>query len=158
MSQRHDFYSKIHRQGHLRSVPPSMDMKRAYQRKSESYIISARILFENGRLEEAVSMIYYSMFYMVLALLFRTGIKCENHSAAIYLLEDLYGLDNDSIVRAKSERIDKQYYIDFSLSREDIYELMEVADDFNAYIMDYTERLKGREVENLRHRFQDLIH
>lgn len=157
MSERHGFYGKIHRQGHLRSVPPSMDMKRAYQRKSESYIVSARILFENGKLEEAVSMIYYSMFYMVLALLFRTGIKCENHSAAIYLLEDLYGLDNSAIVRAKIERIDKQYYIDFSLNREDVDELMEAADDFNAYIMDYTERMKGREVESLRHRFQELV-
>ncbi len=157
MSERHDFYSKIHRQGHLRSVPPSMDMKRAYQRKSESYIVSARILFENGKLEEAVSMIYYSMFYMVLALLFRTGIKCENHSAAIYLLEDLYSLDNSAIIRAKSERIDKQYYIDFNLTREDVDELMEVADDFNAYIMNFTERMKGREVERLRHKFQELV-
>lgn len=157
MSERHDFYSKIHRQGHLRSVPPSMDMKRAYQRKSESYIVSARILFENGKLEEAVSMIYYSMFYMVLALMFRTGIKCENHSAAIYLLEDLYGLDNSAIIRAKTERIDKQYYIDFTLTSEDIDELMETADDFNAYIMNFTERMKGREVEKFRHRFQELV-
>lgn len=157
MSERRDFYGKIHRQGHLRSVPPSTDMKRAYQRKSESYIVSARILFENGKLEEAVSMIYYSMFYMVLALLFRTGIKCENHSAAIYLLEDLYGLDNSAIVRAKSERIDKQYYIDFSLTHEDINDLMEVADDFNAYIMDYTERMKGREIEKYRQKFQELV-
>jgi len=157
MSERHDFYSKIHRQGHLRSVPPSMDMKRAYQRKSESYIVSARILFENGKLEEAVSMIYYSMFYMVLALMFRTGIKCENHSAAIYLLEDLYGLDNSAIIRAKTERIDKQYYIDFTLTLEDIDELMEAADDFNAYIMNFTERMKGREVERFRQKFQEIV-
>ncbi len=157
MSERRDFYSKIHRQGHLRSVPPSIDMKRAYQRKSESYIISARILFENGKLEEAVSMIYYSMFYMVLALMFRTGIKCENHSAAIYLLEDLYGLDNGAIIRAKTERIDKQYYIDFTLSSQDIDELMEAADDFNAYIMDFTERMKGREIERFRQKFQELV-
>lgn len=157
MSQRHEFYSKIHRQGHLKGVPPSNDVKRAYQKKSESYMVSARILFENGRLEESVSMIYYSMFYMVLALLFRTGIKCENHSAAIYLLEDLYGLDNSAIVRAKSERIDKQYYIDFSLNSADIEELMEVADEFNAYIMDYTERLKGRDVDEFRNRFHELV-
>lgn len=157
MSERHEFYSKLYRQEHLRSVPPSIDMKRAYQRKSESYIVSARILFENGKLEEAVSMIYYSMFYMVLALLFRTGIKCENHSAAIHLLEDLYGLENNPIIHAKSERIDKQYYIDFTLTREDIDELMEIADDFNAYIMDFTERMKGREIERFRKKFQELL-
>ena len=157
MSERHEFYSRIYRQGHLRPVPPSIDMKRAYQKKSESYIVSARILFENGKLEEAVSMIYYSMFYMVLALFFRTGIKCENHSAAIYLLEDLYGLDNSAIIHAKSERIDKQYYIDFNLSREDVDEMMGEAYDFNAYIMDFTEKMKGREIENYRNMFLDLV-
>lgn len=42
-------------------------------------------------------MAYYSMYYMVLALLFATGIKCENHSGAIILLERLYGIDNHRI-------------------------------------------------------------
>jgi len=46
------------------------------------------------RVEETVSMAYYSMYYMLLALLFKTGIKCENHSGAMILLERLYGIDN----------------------------------------------------------------
>ena len=92
ISKRHDFLHKLYRQNHLRSVEPSLELKEAYQRKSGSFMISSRILLENNRLEEAVSMAYYSMYYMVIALLFRTGIKCENHSAAAILLEQLYGI------------------------------------------------------------------
>ncbi len=88
----------------------------AYRKKSESYLASAKILFENKRLEETVLMAYYSMYYMVLALLFATGIKCENHSGAMILLENLYGIDNTRIAAAKRERIDKQYYVDFAIT------------------------------------------
>jgi len=43
---------------------------------------------KNKKLEEAVSMAYYSMYYSLLALLFRVGIKSENHTASIFLLRD----------------------------------------------------------------------
>lgn len=134
-----------------------MELKEAYQRKSGSFMISARILLENNRLEEAVSMAYYSMYYMVIALLFRTGIKCENHSAAAILLEELYGIDNTPMERAKEERIDKQYYVDISVTREDVEEMIDLAEDFNAGIMDYTERMKNRDIDRLRLRFSEMI-
>lgn len=134
-----------------------MELKEAYQRKSGSFMISSRILLENDRLEESVSMAYYSMYYMVIALLFRTGIKCENHSASAILLENLYGIDNTPMERAKEERIDKQYYVDLSVTREDVEELIDLAEDFNAEIMDYTERLKIRDIEKFRMRFSEMI-
>jgi len=34
-----------------------------------------------------------------------SGITCENHSAAIMLLRDLYGIDNSAIVEVKTERL-----------------------------------------------------
>ena len=102
-------------------------------------------------------MAYYSMYYMVIALLFRTGIKCENHSAAAILLEELYGIDNTPMERAKEERIDKQYYVDISVTREDVEELIDLAEDFNAGIMDYTERMKNRDIDTVRLRFSEMI-
>ena len=84
-----NFLNKLFRAGKIRIVEPSLQVQEAYRKKSESYLTSAKILLENGRLEETVSMVYYSMYYMVLALLFKTGIKCENHSGAIILLESL---------------------------------------------------------------------
>ncbi|NLM31049.1 MAG: HEPN domain-containing protein, partial [Methanomicrobiales archaeon] len=95
------FLNKLHHEGKIQIVEPSVQVQEAYRKKSESYLASAKILFENGRLEETVSMAYYSMYYMVLALLFATGIKCENHSGAMILLKSLYGIDNARIAAAK---------------------------------------------------------
>jgi len=42
-------------------------------------------------------MAYYSMYYSVLALFFATGIKCENHTAAIILLREIFAIDNGDL-------------------------------------------------------------
>ena len=129
----------------------------AYLRKSESYLISARILLDNYRIEEAVSMAYYSMYYMVLALLYKTGIKCENHSGAIILLKKLYNLENNAIEQAKKERIDKQYYVDFSITRAEMKDLLSSAEEFNADILEYAERMSRSDVGRLQKTFHELI-
>lgn len=51
-----NFLSKLFREGKIRVVDPSAQVQEAYRKKSESYLISAKILLENGRLEETVSM------------------------------------------------------------------------------------------------------
>ncbi len=142
--------SKLFYEGKIRIVETSAQVKEAYQKKSESYLFSAKILLENGRLEEAVSMAYYSMYYMVLALLFETGIKCENHSGAVILLECLYGIDNSKIVAAKRDRIDKQYYVDFAITAEDVRHSIEEAEAFCADLLDYMERLHQGDISRLR--------
>ena len=80
------FLSKLKREGKLQLVSPSETIKDPYLKKSESNLASAKILLENERLEESVSLAYYSMYNMLTAILFQVGIKCENHSASIILL------------------------------------------------------------------------
>lgn len=157
ITKRHEFLHKLYAQGHLRVVEPSDELKVAYLRKSESYLISARILLDNYRIEEAVSMTYYSMYYMVLALLYKTGIKCENHSGAIILLKKLYNLENNAIEEAKRERVDKQYYVDFSITREEVEDLLASAEEFNAGILEYTERMSRSDAGRLQKTFHELI-
>jgi len=157
ITKRHEFLHKLHAQGQLRVVEPSDELKVAYLRKSESYLISARILLDNYRIEEAVSMAYYSMYYMVLALLYKTGIKCENHSGAIILLKKLYKLENDAIEQAKRERVDKQYYVDFSITRAEVEDLLAAAEEFNAGILEYTERVSRSDVGRLQKTFHEQI-
>lgn len=45
------------------------------------------------------------MYYSVMALFFATGSKGENHSAAIMILEEIFGIDNSMIKSAKAERV-----------------------------------------------------
>lgn len=157
ITKRHEFLHKLYSQGQLRVVEPSDGLKVAYLQKSDSYLISARILLDNSRIEEAVSMVYYSMFYMVLALLFKTGIKCENHSGAIILLKKLYNLENNAIELAKKERVDKQYYVDFSITRAEVKDLLSSAEEFNADILEYTEQMSRSDVGRLQKTFHELI-
>lgn len=145
-----NFLNKLSREGKIQIVEPSVQVSEAYRKKSESYLISAKILFENGRLEETVSLAYYSMYYMTLALLYKTGIKCENHSAAMILLDCLYGIDNVRIAAAKKDRIDKQYYVDFAITKDDILSSIEEAEVFCADLLDFMERLHQGDISRLR--------
>ncbi len=127
----------------MKLVEPSEEVKNAYLTKS--------------KLEEAISMAYYSMYYSLLALLFKVGIKSENHTASIILMKLLFGLDNSEIMKAKKERIDKQYYVDFEIAESDVEELIKIAEDFNARLYDLSEKLSRSEIEEARRKFGDLF-
>ena len=64
------------------------------------------------------------MYNMLTALLYFAGIRCENHSASIIILKELFGIDNSKISFAKTERVDKQYYIDFKISKTEVESLI----------------------------------
>jgi uncharacterized protein (UPF0332 family) len=152
-----DFLSKIRKEGRLKLVEPSEEVKGAYFQKSESHLVSARLLLEHGRLEEAVSMAYYSMYHAVMALFYRIGLKCENHTASILLLEKIFGLDAYDIAEAKKERIDKQYYIDFSVTEKEVKDLVRTAERFRSTIVDFTERLTSKDIGRFRERARRIL-
>ena len=129
-----DFLKKLEEESKLKITTPSEEVKQAYLEKSASYLESAKLLLKNDKLEEAVSMAYYSMYYSLLSLLFKVGIKSENHTASIILLKELFGIDNSKILTARKERIDKQYYINFKIAEEDVRDLIKTAEGFNAAI------------------------
>ena len=151
------FLKRLHKDKALQIVTPSTEIKEAYLRKSDSYLASAKLLLENERFEESVSMAYYSMYYSVLALFFATGIKCENHTAAIMLLEDIFGIDNSSISNAKTERIDKQYYVESAPVRDDVIVLIRAAESFNAILLDTIDRLTTDKIEAFRVKLKQKI-
>jgi uncharacterized protein (UPF0332 family) len=138
-------------------VTPSEEMKSAYLKKSESHLTSARLLLDNDLFEQSVSMAYYSMYYSVLALFFATGIKCENHTAALILLQDVFAIDNTDLEYAKTERIDKQYYVTSAPVRDDVVALIQTAESFNAGLLDVIDRLTNEKREKFRKKFESLI-
>ena len=78
-----NFLSQLKREDKLKLVEPSDEIKEAYFQKSANCLKSARVLLKNDLYENSISMSYYAMYNSLLALLYKTGIKCENHSAAI---------------------------------------------------------------------------
>jgi len=147
------FLTKLYKEGKLQLISPSETIQKSYQAKSESNLISAKILLNNQRLEESVALAYYSMYNMLTALLFEVGIKCENHTAAIMLLTEVFGLNNGEISLARKERIDKQYYVDFDITRDDAKELIETTEDFNKRLYDFQSKMTNDKIKDYRERF-----
>ena len=144
-------------QGKLMLVESSEEIKKSYFEKSESNLISSKILFKENRLEEAVALTYFSMYNLVLALLFGVGIKCENHSAGIILLKNVFELDNNLLIEAKKERIDKKYYTDFSIVKEEVIQGIFSAENFNRNLKAFILQLNNQKITFYRDKFRELL-
>lgn len=94
---------------------------------------------------------------MVISLLFRLGIKCENHTASIILIKEIFDIENDLLIKAKSERIDKQYYIDFDITKEDVFQMIKFAELFHSKIYNFIESLNQDDVEKYRDKLKGFI-
>lgn len=97
------------------------------------------------------------MYNLVLALLFGIGIKCENHSAGIILLKNVFELDNNLLIEAKKERIDKQYYTDFNIIKEEVTRGIISAENFNRNLKAFILQLNNQKITFYRDKFQELI-
>lgn len=152
-----NFLGKLYKKEVLQLVEPSNEVKASYLLKSESNLASAKILLQNNRLEESVWLAYYSMYHSVNALLFKIGIKCENHAAAIILLKKLFEIDNTEISLAKSERVDKQYYVDFHITRKEVIDAISVSERFNKHLLDFISRINQKDIIECRAMLKKLI-
>ena len=148
-----NFLSKLAKEGKLSKVEPSEEIKKAYLQKADKSLISAKTLYKIENLEDSVSMAYYSMYHSLLALLFSVGIRCENHAGAIILLKEIFDIDNNVIFEAKTQRVDKQYYVDFSITKEDTNELIEKAEEFKSTIKDFISKLNNEKINQYRNKF-----
>ena len=140
----------------------SEEVCQSYLEKANNCIISARLLLENSLYENSVGMSYYAMYNSLTALLFRTGIKCENHAGAILLLKLLFDENKlfEVISEAKKERIDKQYYVPTEQDEitEDITEkLLSKSEDFVVDMKLVIKRLSNGSIDKFRKKFDGLV-
>jgi len=146
---------KLKKEGKIGLVESSEEIKNSYLEKSESNLVSAKILLENNKLEESVALVYYSMYNSLIALLFKIGIKSENHAVSITLLKEIFGLSNSDIAFAKKERIDKQDYVDFEVTKEQVEEAIRKAEIFNSKIIDFISKLTNDSIKLYRKKFEE---
>jgi uncharacterized protein (UPF0332 family) len=160
--KRNNFLSKLKKEEKLELVETSEDIKDSYSDKSDNCLKSAKLLLENNLYENSIGMSYYAMYNLLLALLFKIGIKCENHGGSILLLKllleenDLYKLISD----AKKERIDKQYYViteKDEITKETADELLKNAEDFVLKTKVVIRNLNNDKIEKIREKFGDLV-
>lgn len=104
-------------------------------------------------------MAYYGMYHSLLALLFKCGIKCENHAASILLLKEVFNENNlvKEISFAKKERIDKQYYTDFELTKQDCEDMVKKAENFIIEIKKIIKDLNEEKISQLRSELNSVL-
>ena len=54
------------------------------------------------------------------------------------------------ISKAKSERVDKQYYIDFAITKEEVMKSIHIAEEFIIEINNFTENLTEDKIKEYR--------
>ena len=152
-----NFLVKLANEGKLQVIEPNEDVKTAYLQKSAKSLSSAKALLEIGNLEDSVALAYYAMYHSLLALLFRAGIKCENHFCSILAVENLLGEESvKTINEHKLKRIDAQYYMKV-VSEEKIKEMLRFAKVLVSEFDNLVSTLSEKEVDSYRKKLQGLL-
>ena len=157
------FLKKLKRKKIIELVESSEEMKSSYLIKSENCLKSAKILFQSQLYENSISEAYYCMYNSLLALLFKIGIKSENHSASIFIFDRLF--KENSLVKiiswAKEERIDKQYYVEtqqiVKVTKGSCNEMILKAEDFLVKIKLLINELSNEKISSARNSFADIV-
>ena len=151
--------NKLVKEGKVKLVEPSVNISNSYLKKSKDCLKSSRILIQNNLFENSISMSYYSMYNSLLSLLFHLGVKSENHSFSISLLDSLFGRRDlfEKISFVKKERIDKQYYVADNNNLSDVLvkEIFSIAEDFNLEILLIINSTKN--IKDLRNKFLEVL-
>ena len=157
------FLKKLKRKGIIELVEPSEEMKSSYLIKAENCLKSAKILFQSQLYENSTSEAYYCMYNSLLSLLFKIGVKSENHSASIILFDKLF--ENKDLVKviswAKEERIDKQYYVEtqqiIKVTKESCNEMILKAEDFLVKIKLFISEAGNEKISSARDSLIELL-
>lgn len=157
-----NFLNKLKKKEVLEIVEPSNEISKSYLIKSEKCNQVAKLAFNAGIYENAISEAYYSIYNTVIALFYKCGIKCENHSAAVILIKQLFNCNNlhKIFFEFKKDRIDNQYYIPVlnaePITKEMCNERLKTAQKFNMELRIYMEKLTLEDIKKIRTDFEEL--
>ena len=156
-----DFLSKLKKEGKLDLIEPTENRSNSYIIKSSNCIKAAKLLQQASLYENSVSEAYYAMYNITLSLFFKAGVKSENHTATIILLKKAFNLPELSNIlrKAKTERVDNQYYVIANAKAANEQETKEMildAEEYCLLIKDKINKLSQDNIENARKKFVSL--
>jgi len=96
--------------------------------RAEKALRSARLLEENGELEDAVSRAYYAMFHAARALLFGKGVSAKTHKGVISLFGEKIvkqGIMSEEYADILRKAFDLRQKSDYEIYAETSVELVE---------------------------------
>lgn len=135
----------------------SNDISLAYISNSDDEIKASKIMLKQGLYKQSIIHSYYSMYMILQSLLFKCGIKCEDHNASIVILNEIFEKDIYQINRLKKERIDVQYYITKDIDKEFTKELLVIAEEFVLDFKCFIDEMTEKSVLDFRTRLKNIL-
>lgn len=149
-----NFLIKLRKNRKLELVDESQEMCISYLIKSENCLRSSKILLKESIYENSIIDSYYAMYNCVLALFFKCGIKCENHTGSIIILREIFKIPQLAklLKQAKKSRIDSQYYVSESskINYKDVEEAIKSTEKFSLQIKFIINSIKKSEIERIK--------
>ncbi len=117
------------------------------RRKSEKSFGEAKLLFEQGFYEGAISRAYYAMFYLGKAVLATKDLSRQKHSAVIAAFGEHFAntgiLPQELAAKIKEafeERHEADYDFEISKTKEDAELVLKYADEFAKEVISYLDK------------------
>ena len=143
----------------LELVEPSEEICESYLNKADDCFKSAKLLLEHELFENSIQMSYYTMYNSLLGLLFKCGIKSENHSGSILIFKQLFKRRElfEMISKAKEGRIEVQYYVASVQSGESARAMLTNAEEFLVQMKLILANMKLEDIPRIRSDFESAI-
>lgn len=139
-------------------VDPSDNLASAYFKKAES---SLEAMHTVGPPEWKITAGYYALYFSLYAVLMKLGIRSENHTCTLALMQQLLPAyftpdETKTIDRARRARIDTQYYTSATISDDQLDELTRAVPRFLVRCRTIVNRLTEADISAIRERYAIL--
>lgn len=140
----------------LEMIKPSNNLANAYIKKSRDSMEMVEMSINAGKIEWAITTMYYCQYFILYALLQKIGIKSENHTCSILFAEkflrDQIGKEKiEQLKELKDERIERQYYVAKSgIEDVKIEDINDKTKKFFFHVLEIINNITEEEIEIIR--------
>jgi len=140
-------------------IEPNENLASAYQIKAEE---AMEAMHSVSSFDWKISTGYYSLYFSLYSVLMKIGIKSENHSCTIEIMQHLLTEyftpeDCDLVETARRARVETQYYVTNTVSRDFSGTLSKRVPRFLVTCRSVVDGLNEKKVQELRRTLRTLI-
>ena len=140
-------------------IAPNETLASAYLKKAEEALETMQTITAR---DWKITTAYYAMHFSLYAVLTRLGIRCENHSCTILLMEQLLSdyftsAEMTLVERARGARVDAQYYVSREIPDPFCEELIRAAPRFLVKCAEIVNGMNEKTIGTLRRRLAEAL-
>ena len=152
-----DFIRKKFIENRIKLKDVNENISNTYFKNSEDELIASKIMIKQKLFFQSITHSYYSMYLVLQSLLYKIGIKSEDHNSSIIILKLLFNINNSNIKKVKEERIQVQYYLKSDIDKNLAMEYMQIAENFRIEINNFMNSLNKDGIKNYFNKINSIL-